>query len=147
MTDNQERAINHLVAINEMNKANKSLKLEIDALRYQASGVGAIRYDKERVQSSPTNFMEIALADAVEKELELEEALAQVDTMKQEAYCIVRNMNNEDERTFVINHYLNDIPVQELIMMMHMSERKLYYLREDALENYGKILSEAKEVD
>lgn len=144
MTENQIRATNHLSVINEINKSNKSLKLEIEALRYQASGMGAIRYDKEHVQTSPQNFIEIALADAVEKELELEEALAQVDTMKQEAYRIVRSMGNEDERTLIINHYLNDIPIQDLIMMMHMSERKLYYLRDDALETYGCVMKDMK---
>lgn len=142
MTENQNRAIKHLSVIKEINEANKSLQLEIEALRYQAEGVGAIRYDKDKVQTSPQNFMEIALIDAAQKVLELEESLAQLDDMKTEAYHIVKLMGNEDERTFLINHYLNGISIQDLIILMGMSERKLYYLKDDALETYGCVMKD-----
>lgn len=142
MTENQNRAIKHLSVIKEINEANKSLQLEIEALRYQAEGVGAIRYDKDTVQTSPQNYMEIALIDAAQKVLELEESLAQIDEMKTEAYHIVKLMGNEDERTFIINHYLNCISIQDLIILMAMSERKLYYLKDDALETYGCVMKD-----
>lgn len=140
MTENQEIALENLSRIKKISNSINSKMLEIEALRYEAQGIGAIRYDKERVQTTPENYMEIALVDANEKELEIAEDLEKLDKLKQDAYHIVRKMENEDERTLIINHYLNDIPVNKLISVMNMSERKIYYLREDALESYGYFL-------
>ncbi len=140
MTHNQEEGLKHLEVIKNLVCSINSKRMEIEALKYQAEGVGAIRYDKDKVQTSPQNYMEIAMADAIEKEMEIEEALAQLDTLKTDAYMIIKKMEDEDSRTFIINYYLNGIHMLDLISIMHMSERKLYYLREDALESYGCIL-------
>lgn len=140
MTRNQEEGLKHLDIIKVLISKIRSQKMEIEALKYQAQGDGAIRYDKERVQTSPQNYMEIAMADAIDIEYEIEEEEAQLDSLKTEAYSLIRKMDIEDERTFIINYYINDIHMNDLINTMHRSERALYYLRENALEHYGEQL-------
>lgn len=140
MTKNQQEGLNHLQVIKSLTDKIKSQKMEIEALKYQAQGDGAIRYDKERVQTSPQNYMEIAMAAALDIEYEIEEEEAQLDSLKCDAYSYIKRIKDEDERTFIINYYINDLHINELIPIMHRSERALYYLRESALEHYGEEL-------
>lgn len=141
MTDKQEKALNHLSQIKSLVEDITKRTLEIEALRYQAQGVGAIRYDKEKVQTTPQNYMEIALIDANEKELQNEEDLAILDNLKADAYSIVRQMEIPNERIFIEYFFLNNFSIPDVAEVMHFSERTVYYVREDALEHYGELIS------
>lgn len=114
---------------------------EIEALYMQAGGLKGITYDGVKVQTSPMNYMEMALADAHEKEMENEEDKAKLEELKTNAYIIIRRMEDEQQRTILEYHYLNGLSITEIYCnKMYMSERKAYYLLEDALENFGKYM-------
>ena len=78
MTDNQARASSYLSSIRNIEKRLNNKRLELDALRYKASGAGAIRYDKDRVQTTPEDFLVKAMNDIIriEKQIEKEEKAA-----------------------------------------------------------------------
>lgn len=61
--------------IRKYKRAVQSLELKCAELRHKASGVGAITYDKDRVQTSPQNMMEKVVADLVETEQKYLEAI------------------------------------------------------------------------
>ena len=138
MTDNQNKAECYLKRIRDVERNLNSKRDELEALRYRASGAGAIRYDKDRVQTSPGDYLAMAIADIVEIEKQIEEDEASIEDMKGQAYAIVRRIELPEHRTLIEWFYLNGISMNETAERMNMSERAAYYLKEDALESFGQ---------
>lgn len=113
---------------------------ELEALRYKAGGASAIRYDKEQVQTSPQDYLTMAVIDAIELERQIEEDEASIEDMKGRVYSIVRQMETEEHRTFIIWYYLNGLSMIETAGRMNMSERNTYYVQEKSLEEFGVFL-------
>ena len=114
-------------------------KLELEALRYRASGAGAIRYDKDRVQTSPQDYMTMAIADVIEIEKQINEEEAEIEQMRGAAYAIVRRMEKPEHRAVIEWYYLNGASMTDTAYRMSISERTAYYLREDALISFEKF--------
>ena len=140
MTQNQTKADMFLWQIREVEKRLKNKRDEVEALRYKASGAGAIRYDKDRVQTSPNDYLAMAMSDILELEKQIEEDVASIEDIKGQAYTIVRQMEQPEHRTMIEWFYLNGVSMTETAERMAMSERTAYYLRDDALENFGQAM-------
>lgn len=140
MTANQSKAENYLRQIRDVERNIKVKRDELEALRYKASGAGAIRYDKDKVQTSPNDYLTMTIADILELEKQLEEDEASIEDIKASAYTIVRRIKAPEHRTVIEWFYLNGISMIETANKMNMSERATYYLKEDALESFGEIM-------
>lgn len=140
LTNNQKIAIGHLNKIRAVEKDIINKRLELEALEYKASGAGAIRYDKDNVQTSPQDYLSMAVADIVEIQSEIEEDEASIEDMKGRAYSIVRKMDKPEERAIIEWYYLNGTDMNVTAVNLHMSERSAYYLRDDALESFGSLM-------
>ena len=140
MTPNQQKATKYLSTIRNIEKKLHSKRLELEALRYRASGAGAIRYDKDHVQTSPQDYLAMAMADIIEIEKKVMDAESDIEKKKGKAYAIVRKIETEDHRTFIEWYYLNGLSMIETATRMNIAERTSYYLRDDALESFGKLL-------
>lgn len=140
MTDNQTKAIAYLSKIRSITESITNKELEIEALRYKASGAGAIRYDKDHVQTSPQNYLEMAVADIIQIEAEIEEDKACREELLGNTYSIVRRMPDAEQRVLIEWYYLNGLKVDEVCQKISRSERSFYYLRDDALETFGTLM-------
>lgn len=140
MTNNQKVADDYLSNIRNIEKRIRSKELELEALRYKASGAGAIRYDKDKIQTSAQNFMEMAMVDIVEISSEVEEDKASLEEVKGQAYSILRRLEDAEHRILIEWYYFNCVSMLELSERMHISERTAYYLKDDALESFGFLL-------
>lgn len=140
MTDNQRKAEQLLNKIRKTKENIKSKELEIEALRYKASGAGGIDYSKDRVQTTPQNFMEMAMADVVELLAEVEEDKAQLEELKCIAYSTVRKLENPEHRALIEWYYLHCVKMQDVCLHMNISERTAYYMKDDVLELFGALL-------
>lgn len=140
MTKNQGKAANYLQVIRNIEKKLHNKRLELEALRYRASGAGAIQYDKDHVQVSPNDYLAMAMADIIEIEKYINETEADIEKKKGKAYSVVRKMETEDHRVFIEWYYLNGLSMIETATRMSIAERTSYYLRDDALEEFGKLL-------
>ena len=138
MTENQNKADVYLRKIREIEKNLKNKRDELEALRYRASGAGAIQYDKDKVQTSPSDYLTMAIADIIEIEKQIEEDETSVEDMIGQAYAIVRQIELPEHRTIIEWFYLNGVSMNETAERMNMSERAAYYLKEDALESFGQ---------
>lgn len=139
MTENQKRAEFYLNQIKTKAEKLFSLRLEIEALEYAASGATGIRYDKDKIQTSSNgDRLAIFVADALERQAEADEVAAELDELKVNAYHIIRQMDNIDERNILEWVYLQATQMQKVIQRMNWSERKVYYIRDDALEHFGE---------
>lgn len=138
MTDNQKKASNYLYSIREVEKQIKSREDELEALRYKASGAGAIRYDKDKVQISPDDYLSLAVMDIIEIEKQIKEDQESIERKKGEAYWITRSLPEPNHRAFIEWYYLNGISMLETASRMNISERNAYYLRDESLEAFGE---------
>lgn len=127
-----------LELIHDAEKKINLLKLELEALRYKASGAGGIRYDKDRVQTSQNDYMTMAIADAIELDKHIKDMETEIEEKKGEAYAIVRQMNNPDQRAVIEWYYLNGLSMIDTANKLNISERSAYYLKEDALTEFTK---------
>ena len=140
MTSNQKNASDRLMIIRNIEKKLHNMRLELEALQYRASGAGAIRYDKDHVQTSPNDYLAMAMGDIIELEKKIQKGEAEIEKRKGKAYAIVRMMDVADHRTFIEWYYLNGLTMSETAEKMHKAERTTYYLRDDALEAFGKLM-------
>ena len=140
MTDNQSKATGYLMVIRNKEKELHDMRLELEALQYRASGAGAIRYDKDHVQTSPDDYLAMAMADIIALEKKIASGESRVEKKKGKAYAIVRQMEQPDHRTIIEWYYLNGLSMLETATKMNIAERTSYYLRDDALESFGKLL-------
>lgn len=129
----------HLELIRDAEKNINNKRLELEALRYKASGAGAIRYDKDKVQTSPQDYMTMAIADLVELEKQIREAETDIEDMKGQAYIVVRQMHEPEQRAVIEWYYLNGLSMIDTAEHLNLSERSAYYLREDALKAFESI--------
>ena len=143
MTENQKLGESYLLRIREKEKKYKATLMEIEALEYAASGQGAIRYDKDKVQTSsdPNDRMIEFIQDAIAKRAELEKISIELDELKVSSYQFIKRMANADERIILEWYYINAKPMEEAMRKLCVSERKAYYIRDDALEHFGELLS------
>lgn len=140
MTDNQARASSYLSSIRNIEKRLNNKRLELDALRYKASGAGAIRYDKDRVQTTPEDFIVKAMNDIIRIEKQIEKEEREAEKKKGRAYSIVRKMEQAEHRIIIEWYYFNGLSMIDAATRMNIAERTAYYLRDDALEGFGKLM-------
>ena len=140
LSKNQEKATSYLMPIRNIEKKLHSKRLELEALRYRASGAGAIRYDKDHVQTSPEDYLAMAMADIIEIDKFIKAAEEDIEKKKGKAFSIVRKIETEDHRTIIEWYYLNGLSMIETATRMSIAERTAYYLRDDALESFGALL-------
>lgn len=140
MTETQDKAKAYLVGIRTIERNIRAKQMELDALRYKAMGGGGIRYDKERVQTTPSNYMEMAIIDISDKCSEIEEDKASIENLKGDAYSIIRRMKEPEQRAVLEWFYLNGFSMYETAKKMSMSERNAYYIHDEALEAFGSLL-------
>ena len=138
----RNKAETYLKIIRDDDRELKLKRDELDALRYKASGAGAIRYDKDHVQTSPQDYLSMAMDDIIKIEKQIEERETIIEEKKGKAYAIVRKIQQAEQRTVLEWYYLNGLSMIETANKMHMAERTAYYLREDALGSFGEYMSQ-----
>ena len=137
---NRNKAELYLRKIRDNDRALKSKRDELDALRYKASGAGAIRYDKDHVQTSPQDYLSLAMDDIIKIEKQIEEKEAILEELKGKAYTMVRQIPQTDHRIIIEWYYLNGLSMIATADKMSIAERTAYYLRDDALDSFGKLM-------
>lgn len=137
---NRNKAELYLRKIRDNDRALKSKRDELDALRYKASGTGAIRYDKDHVQTSPQDYLSMAMDDIIKIEKQIEEKEAILEELKGKAYTMVRQIPQTDHRIIIEWYYLNGLSMIATADKMSIAERTAYYLRDDALDSFGKVM-------
>lgn len=88
------------------------LRAEAENLRLSAMG-GAIRYDKEKVQTSPANYQEEWLVKAADLELAADRLIASGDKLRAMLYKWMEVCSSE-ERIVLTAHYINDKTYREI---------------------------------
>ena len=139
MTDNQREADCYLSQIRNADKEITDMILQIDYLRYKASGMGAIRYDKDHVQTSPEDIMCQALAEAADLERKLSDRHKRLIEMRDYVKDVVFLWNDKEARAIEI-YYLNHGSMVDVARQIHCTDRNAYLVRQRALDRFYNML-------
>ena len=101
---------------------------------------GAVRYDKDKIQTSPSADV---ISDTMLKIVELEEKInADIDKlveMKSLARDKIERMENNVEKVILYKRYFGNESFEQISVEMGYSWRWIHKLHNDALKNFDKI--------
>ena len=137
MTANQGRANNYLMQIKNADKEITEMILKISYLRYKASGAGAIRYDKDRVQTSPQDMMCETITEAVYLEKRMTTRHRELMNARRHTEDIIQFWDDNQAR-FIEIYYLNNGDMTDVARQINCSDRTAYRIKSDALERFAK---------
>lgn len=137
----------YLNALRTRSRELRALRAEINALEYAASGQGAIRYDKDKVQTSASNQMEKFAIEAYEKEEAYKQKVQQYEEERFRAYEIIKKIKDKDERVLLEWYYINVSTVKKIMDELAISERKFYNIRLSAIESFGRLRDDSNRTD
>lgn len=141
MTNNQKKANKYLMQIRDASKELTELIFQIDYLRYKASGAGAIRYDKDRVQTSPEDMVCEAISEAVYLEGKLSNRHKQLKAMRENTEKILALWADNNAK-MIETYYLNHGSMVDVSRQIKCSYRKAYRIRDKALEEFSKYIQD-----
>ena len=103
-------------------------KSRITALRYTLMPSG-IRYDTDKVQSSPSDMMPEKMAKIDDLEQYLAELYAEYDSEMSAITAALEAINREPEKTVLMMQYVGGHNVIEIADILNYSIRSVYYIR------------------
>ena len=139
MTENQQKADKYLMRIRNADRDMRIMFEKIQFLRYKASGMGAIRYDKDHVQTSPEDMVCAAIAEAVA----LEDRLRDRDRQRHEAIerttGIIQLWDDKYARA-IETYYVNRGSMTDVARHCGCSGRNAYRIKLEALTRFAQYL-------
>lgn len=123
----------YMERMSECRRRIRLLKEAIERERTLAEGVGAIRYDKENVQTPVIqDRMTDIVARIIEKTNELEEEIKKLQEYEKESREILLLLPEAYERTLCL-HYLENKNWAEVAVAMNYDDKYIYIMRNKAL--------------
>ena len=119
----------------------KDVDERIEQIRHRMSSVGAIRYDKINVQSSPDDPMLSNIAKLMEAEQKLIELEAQLETVSAEIRAKINEMDNELYKTILIKRYIYNKPIKRIAYDINYSLDWTWDLHRRALKAFNEVLN------
>lgn len=133
------KIIKYLEAIANADERIQQLQMEIERLEQVASGCGAMRYDKERVQSSPQNTTEDNIIKLAEARHNLELTKSAMAAQRAEGYEIISKLG-KDEYNVINDMYFKNIPLKKISAQRHYSLRTAQRIYSKALKDIADIM-------
>lgn len=104
-----------------------------------STGPSAIRYDKDPVQSSPSNYNESAIIKATELREEITEDYNRIDKIKREMFDRIMQLKAHEEKSIIIYYYYDCLSYQETGNKIGLSLSSVYRWEESAIQNLASI--------
>lgn len=139
MTDNQQKANKYLMRIRNADKDMRIMYEQILYLRYKASGMGAIRYDKDHVQTSPEDMVCQSIAEAVTLENRLFGRNKQTKEALERTQEILSILEDK-YATAIETYYLNHGSMLDVARNCKCSDRNAYRVKLEALERFSQYI-------
>lgn len=106
----------------------------------------AIRYDRDKVQTSPSDQMTETMVKVAEYVDEMEKHKAKLADRRLKAQKMINMLENSRERQVLDLYFLssNRLSMCQVGNLMNFSERWIYQIYEQALDHLEKVCSEVQ---
>lgn len=115
-----------------------ALKDKAAALRQSAMG-GAIRYDKDRIMTTPMNYQEQALIDAADLEAQAEKLITEGDVLRMELIKLIYKLDDISDQTVLIRYYFNNETLRSMAEETNHDPTTYWYRKENAIQKITEI--------
>ena len=131
----------------------RKIRRKVRALREQilknttlASSVKAIRYDIDKIQSSPDGeHMTDLIAEIIAEEQKLHKEIAKLMVKEKEARDYLLKLKEEHEIILTL-HYLDGISWDDIAQKRNYNEKYIYDLRKKALDELTEVLTKSDQI-
>lgn len=130
----------YLSQINRYNAIIQNKMIEIEQLRDLASGIKGICYDKDRVQTTPTDRMAEIVSEIVEVEEELKQAVTVYLAKKKNIINTIEQVENDDAYNLLHKKYVENKKLYEVAADMDISYESARQLHKTALYRVETII-------
>ena len=140
MTEGQKKADNFLKAIKNEDQTIRDMINKLNYLKYKAAGGGAIRYDKDHVQTTPEDILSSSMAEAVDLERKIREKKYEIGARRIKANKILYSWEDTEGLMLayvLIIYYMENGTMRDVATRLDRSERQAYRMKLDALERFN----------
>ena len=102
----------------------------------------AIRYDKDKVQTSPDDTISKIVAEISELETQMNEVLLAKAKRINEITNIIHSLESDEERTALTMRYINRVPVADIAEAMGYSVKRIYQFMDQGGAEISKTLKD-----
>lgn len=102
---------------------------------------GAIRYDRDKVQTTPKDTMADVLARVDELEHEIEELKREKATLIIQISDAIEQLTDENEKTVLTEFYIARASMNDVADAIHYSVRRAYHFRKMGVTHLGEVLA------
>ena len=128
----------YLEAIGRMKRELEAIERRREALATHASGVGAIRYDKDKVQTSPANTFELSMIDMLSKTGKTDSRARYLRHEIRRRTGQIRSMGGRMGAVLYCR-YVEEMPWHVVEGRMNSTLRTLYKLHTRALAKFERM--------
>lgn len=119
------------------------LKEQIERDEILAAGVSAIRYDKDKVQTSAVgDRMTVIVGKIIDATAKLQEEIYMLQLQEEEAIGYLVNLKEEHERILTY-HYLDGMDWKDVADLMGYTYNYIYELKQQALVELNEVLKKS----
>lgn len=138
-----QETFDYLMQIRKKEYAIKRKALQCEELR-GCLLPGAIRYDKDKVQTSPTDKTSEIILKVVDLEAEIEELKREKGLLIIEIGDAIERLPDDTEKTVLTEFYVGRLPMTQVAELINYSLRRAYYFRKQGVLHLGEILEGVK---
>lgn len=137
-----QSTFDYLMQIRKKEYAIKRKELRCEELR-SCLGAKAIRYDVDRVQSTPTDKVSEILCKVVDLEAQIEVLMQEKAMLIIEIGDAIERLEDDNEKTVLTEFYIGRVSMAQVAEIINYSIRRTYYFRKQGVIHLGEILGGA----
>lgn len=132
---------NYLMRVRKKEYAIKRKQLRCEELR-SCLGACAIRYDKDCVQTSPTDKVSEIIGKIVDLEKQIEQLKQEKALLIIEIGDAIELLPDDNEKTVLVEFYIGWVPMAQVAEIINYSVRRAYYFRKQGVLHLGMVLED-----
>lgn len=110
-----------------------------------AAGVKAIRYDSDKVQTSPQDILPDIIANIVITTEKLYDRIETLQKLEEAAREVLLQLKEKHERVLVL-HYLNNMTWEKIAKELSYDEKYIYEVKDAALDELTEVLQSSERI-
>lgn len=129
----------YLMQVRKKDNAIRRMTMKCEELR-SCLLPGAIRYDKDRVQSSPEDKVSEILCKVADLEAQIEQFQQEKAMLIIEIGDAIELLEDDNEKTVLTEFYIGRVPMSRVANDVSYSIQHAYRLRKRGVQHLGEVL-------